>query len=62
MDALGGAVGICLQLAHLGGKDEHFQQIVHAHARFGGDGAHDGVAARSAPPSCGTTARPTTTI
>ena len=43
--ALGGAVGIGLQLAHLGGKNKHLQQIVHAHTRFGGDGAHDGVAA-----------------
>ena len=43
--ALCGAVGVGLQLAHLGGEGEHFQQVLHAHAGFGGDGAHNGVAA-----------------
>ena len=43
--ALGGAVGVGLQLAHLGGKGQHLQQVVHAHAGLGGDGADNGVAA-----------------
>ena len=43
--ALSGAVGVCLQLAHLGSQGQHFQQIVHAHAGLGRDGAHNGVAA-----------------
>ena len=43
--AVGGAVGVGLQLTHLGGQDDHFQQVVYAHAGLGGDGAADGVAA-----------------
>ena len=43
--ALCGAVGVGLQLAHLGGKSQHLQQVVDAHAGLGGDGADDGVAA-----------------
>ena len=43
--ALGGAVGVGLQLADLGGQGEHLQQVIHAHTGLGGDGAHDGVAA-----------------
>ena len=43
--ALRRAVGVGLQLAHLGGQRQHLQQIIHAHAGLGGDGAHDGVAA-----------------
>ncbi len=42
---VGGAVGVGLQLTHLGGQDDHFQQAVYAHAGLGGDGAADGVAA-----------------
>ena len=37
--AVGGAVGVGLQLPHLGGQDDHFQQVVYAHAGLGGDGA-----------------------
>ena len=43
--ALCGAVGVGLQLAHLGGEGQHLQQVVDAHAGLGGDGTHDGVAA-----------------
>ena len=39
------AVGVGLQLAHLGGKGQHLQQGLHAHTGLGGDGADDGVAA-----------------
>ena len=37
--AVGGAVGVGLQLPHLGGQDDHLQQVVDAHAGLGGDGA-----------------------
>ena len=43
--AVGGTVGVGLQLAHLGGEGQHLQQVVHAHAGLGGDGADNGVAA-----------------
>ena len=43
--AVGGTVGVGLQLPHLGGKDHHVQQVVNAHARLGGDGADNGLAA-----------------
>ena len=42
---VGGTVGVGLQLPHLGGKDHHVQQVVNAHARLGGDGADNGLAA-----------------
>ena len=43
--ALGAAVGVGLQLQHLGGEDDHFQQIVQTLTGLGGDGADDGLAA-----------------
>ena len=43
--AMGGAVGVGLQLPHLSGKDHHVQQVVDALAGLGGDGADNGVAA-----------------
>ena len=43
--ALGGAVGVGLQLAHLGGQHHHLQQVVDAVAGLGGDLADNGVAA-----------------
>ena len=42
---MGGAVRVGLQLLHVGGEGDHLQQVVDAHAGFGGDGADDGVAA-----------------
>ena len=43
--AVGRAVGVGPQLTHLGGEDYHVQQVVDPHARLGGDGADDGLAA-----------------
>ena len=43
--AVGGAVGVGLELLHLGGQVDHLQQIVDALAGLGGDGADDGLAA-----------------
>ena len=43
--ALGGAVGVGLQLAYLSSEGQHFQQIVHTHTGLGRDGTHNGLAA-----------------
>ena len=43
--AVGGAVGVGLQLLHFGGQIDHLQQVVNALAGLGGDGANNGVAA-----------------
>ena len=43
--ALGTTVGVGLQLRHLGGDQNHLQQLFQAGALLGGDGADDGVAA-----------------
>ena len=43
--ALGGTVGVGLQLLNLGGQNDHFQQLVDAGTLLGGDGADDGLAA-----------------
>ena len=47
--ALTGAVGVGLQLLHLGGQDDRLQQVVDAHAGLGRDLADLGLAA----PFCG---------
>ena len=47
--ALAGAVGVGLQLLHLGGQDDRLQQVVDAHASLGRDLADLGLAA----PFCG---------
>ena len=43
--AAGGALGIGLELLHLGQDDKVFKQVVDAHAGLGGDRADDGVTA-----------------
>ena len=43
--ALRGAVRVGLELLHLGGQDDHLEQLIDAHARLGRDRADDGVAA-----------------
>ena len=43
--ALGGAVGVGLQLPHLGGEHHHIQQVVDTLAGLGGNFADDGIAA-----------------
>ena len=43
--ALGGPVGVGLQLRHLGGEGHHLQQVLDADVLLGGDLAADGVAA-----------------
>ena len=43
--ALGGAVGICLELLHFGKNNKVLKQIVYSHAGLGGDRANNGVAA-----------------
>ena len=47
--ALACAVGVGLQLLHLGGQDDRLQQVVDAHAGLGRDFADLGLAA----PFCG---------
>ena len=42
---VGSAVGVGLQLAHLGGQGHHVQQVVDTHAGLGRDGADNGLAA-----------------
>ena len=38
-------LGLAFSSLHLGGEGQHLQQVIHAHAGLGGDGAHNGVAA-----------------
>ena len=44
-DATAQPVGIGAQLHHVRLQEDHFQQLIHAHAGLGADGHHDGLAA-----------------